>query len=266
MSSLRVIDIETGENVSHEYSLRHRNSDEAFRRKQESRSKGRDFTFSNMLNIPEVIAKIDDKHCGHLLYLQTFINYEGLLVQANRDKTPMTKADIQCVLGLKKTAFYEFFNAMISNEIIFEESNGQYRINPLYHFRGNTNNAKVIKSFTAKVRSLYNPRNAKKLGFIYKVIPYIHYETNTVCANPFEQNVEQIEQLSKGDIADITHVSEKTVYSYLRNMKLGDEFVFAEIRRGKTRYYKINPFIFYRKDGEPDATLREMFRHGFSGH
>lgn len=265
MSSLRVIDIATGEDRTPEYKLRHRNQDEAFYRKQKTRGKQLDFTFSNMLNIPEVIAKIDDKHCGHLLYLQTFINYDGILVKPNREKTPMSKADIQEILGLKKSAFYEFFSAMLKHEIIFEEPNDRYRINPLYHFRGNTENTRVIKTFTAKVRALYSPRNAKKLGFIYKLLPYIHYETNTVCANPFEQDVSKIEQLSKKDIADITNISEKTVYNYLRKLKLGDEYVFAEIRRGKTRYYKINPFIFYRKDGEPDATLREMFLLGFSG-
>lgn len=263
MNNLHVIDTNTGEDVTPNYTIRHHHQDRAYQRRMEGHK--RDFTFSNMINLPEVFAKIDDKHCGHLLYLQTFINYEGILVKADRFKSPMTKQDIQVVLGLKKTAFYEFFNAMTSNGIIFEESN-HYRINPAYHFRGNTDNSRVIKSFTAKVRALYNPRNAKKLGFIYKLLPFIHYETNTVCTNPFEQNVDNIAQLSKHDIANLTGVSEKTVYSYLRRMKLGDEFVFAEIQRGKTKYYKLNPFIFYRKDGDPDATLREMFRLGFSGH
>jgi len=244
-----------------DYTLRHRNQDRAFQRKQSGRQ--RDFTFSNMLNMPEVIAKIDDKHCGHLLYLQTFINYDGQLVKA--DNSTMTKRDIQTVLCLQKTAFYEFFNAMLANGIIFEEGD-HYRINPAYHFRGSTDNTRVIKSFSAKVRALYSARNAKHLGFIYKLLPFVHFDTNTVCANPFERNVEQVVQLSKKDIADLTGVSEKTVYSYLRKMKLGDEFVFAEIRRGQTKYYKLNPFIFYRKDGEPDATLREIFRLGFSGH
>ncbi|KYC67185.1 helix-turn-helix domain-containing protein [Heyndrickxia coagulans] len=263
MNRLRVIDVDTGEDLSQDYTLRHRHQDHAYQRRQTGRQ--RDFTFSNMLNMPEVIAKIDDKHCGQLLYLQTFIHYDGILVKASREKEPMTKHDIQTVLGLRKTAFYEFFNAMLANGVIFEE-NGCYRINPAYHFRGSTDNTRVIKTFTAKVRSLYTPRNANKLGFIYKLLPFIHFETNTVCANPFEPNIERIEELSKTDIAELTGVSEKTVYNYLRRMKLGDEFVFAEIRRGKTRYYKLNPFIFYRKDGEPDATLREIFRLGFSGH
>jgi hypothetical protein len=256
--------METGEDLSQEYTLRHRNQDNAYKRIQARDGRKHDFTFGNMLNIPEVIAKKDDKHCGHLLYLQTYIDYEGTLVNATLEKKPMSKHDIQAVLGLQKTAFYDFYNAMIEHAIIFEEGR-VYRINPDYHFRGTTDNSYVIKSFTTKVRELYTGRNANKLGFIYKLLPYVHLETNTICANPYEKSVENIHQLSKSQIAVLTGVSEKTVFSYLRSMKLGDEFVFAEIRRGNERYYKLNPFIFYRKKGEPDATLREMFRLGFSG-
>jgi hypothetical protein len=215
-----------------------------------------------MLNIPEVVARIDDKYCGYLLYLQTHINFEGTLVKSTAE--PMNRADIQKALGLADRAFKSFIKAMLTNEII-TETGGAYRINPAYHFKGKTDNTHVIKTFTTKVRSLYSVRNANKLGFIYKLLPFIHFETNTVCANPNETSVDNIVQLPKQQIAEITGVSEKTVYTYLRRMKLGDEYVFAEIRRGNYRYYKLNPFIFYRKRGEPDATLREIFRLGFSG-
>lgn len=228
------------------------------------RSEGRkhDFTFTDMDNIRNIIGKIDDKHCGYLLYLQCFISYEGVL---SRGKSPMTKRDIQEVVGLKKTAFGEFFRDMTSNGIIYANDDGSYSVNSAYHFKGTTDNPNVIKSFTTKVRELYTGRNANKLGFVYKLLQYVHFETNTICANPYEKDVVAITQLSKQEIAALTGVSEKTVYNYLRKMKLGDEFVFAEIRRGNERYYKLNPFIFYRKNGRPDATLREMFRLGFSG-
>jgi hypothetical protein len=232
-------------------------------RKQDGRQ--HDFTFTDMRNMHEVIGKIDDKHCGYLLYLQCFISFDGVLTQPTHDKAPMTKRDIQDVVGLKKSAFAEFFRDMTDNGIIYRNDDGSYSVDSAYHFKGSTDNQNVIKSFTAKVRELYTGRNANKLGFIYKLLPYIHFETNTVCANPYEKDVAGITQLSKREIAELTGVSEKTVYNYLRKMKLGDEYVFAEIRRGNERYYKLNPFIFYRKNGRPDATLREMFRLGFSG-
>jgi hypothetical protein len=264
LANLRIIDVSTGEDFSQEYTLRHRNQDEAFKTRNALLEGGRqrEFTFGNMLNLPEVIAAIDDKYCGYLLYLQTYIDYDGVLTGGNK---PMNRADIQKALGLADRAFKSFIKEMTTNGIIAED-NGKHRVNPAYHFKGATDNRHVIKTFSAKVRSLYTVKNAKKLGFIYKLLPHIHFETNTVCENPFEQDVEKVDKLSKQQIAEITGVSEKTVYTYLRRMKLGDEFVFAEIRRGNTKYYKLNPFIFYRRTGEPDATLREIFRLGFSGH
>ncbi len=256
------VDVITGEIIDDgSVTIRHRNQDEGYRKMTNGRN--HDFTFTDMQNIKRVISAIDEKHCGYLLYLQCFISYEGVLTNPTHAKTPMTKLDIQDAVGLKKTAFYEFFGSMVENGIIYEED-GKFYVNSAYHFKGSTNNVNTIKSFTAKVRELYTARNAKKLGFIYKLLPYIHLETNTVCANPYEPSIDKIEQLSKKDIAEITGVTEKTVYTYLRSMKLGDEYVFAEIRRGNTRFYKINPFVFYRKNGRPDATLREIFLLGFS--
>jgi hypothetical protein len=262
MSEWNMINTETGEMRSFEdFQSTKRNQAQGYEKQREGRS--HDFTFTHMENIPKVIGAIKDKHCGYLLYLQCFISYED--GKLTRSKQPMTKRDIQDVVGLKKSAFNEFFRDMTDNGIIYRNVDDSYSVNSAYHFKGKTADPNVIKSFTAKVRELYTGRNANKLGFIYKLLPYVHLETNTVCANPYERDVEDIAQLSKQEIADLTGVSEKTVYSYLRKMKLGDEYVFAEIRRGNERYYKLNPFIFYRKKGRPDATLREMFRLGFSG-
>ena len=258
-SRLRVVDTDTGE-ISVDHYARHRKQDEAYAKQKHGRRA--EFTFTDMENITQVIEAIDDKHCGYLLYLQCFIAYDGLLVNAVRDKTPMTKRDIQRTVSLGKSAFYEFYGAMVANGIITEKDGGFY-VNPAYHFRGSTSNQHVIKTFSTKVKSLYNGRNAKQLGFVYKLLPFIHLETNTVCNNPYERDVAKICEMSTKGIVEITGVSEKTVYNYLRKMKLGEEFVFAEIRRGKTKYYKLNPFIFYRKSGAPDATLREIFRLGF---
>jgi hypothetical protein len=264
MNKWSMLNRETGEiREFEEFQSAKQRQAEGYARKLDGRK--HDFTFTDMRNIHDVIGKIDDKHCGYLLYLQCFISYDGVLVSTDHDKVPMTKADIQAVVGLKNTAFKEFFRSMAANNIIFENENGSYSVNPEYHFKGRIDNPHVIRSFTTKVRELYTGRNANKLGFIYKLLPYVHLETNTICANPYEKGVENIHQLSKSQIAVLTGVSEKTVFSYLRSMKLGDEFVFAEIRRGNERYYKLNPFIFYRKQGRPDATLREMFRLGFSG-
>lgn len=242
-------------------SYRTKEQDDGFAKKQAvRRGRGMEFTFSNMDNITEVIEKISDKHCGYLLFLQCFVNYAAIL--ENPNQTAMTKDDMMRTLKLKRTTFTAFITDMVAHEIIYvDEANGnvRYRLNPRYHFQGKSRNQNVIKSFTAKVKGLYSEVTAKDLGFIYKLLPFVHLETNTICANPYEKDVKFTIALTKADIAVITGVNEKTVYRKLRKLKFGDQYVFAEVIRGSTRYYKINPFVFYRNDGCPDATLREMF-------
>ncbi|WP_338461578.1 hypothetical protein V5G20_17835 [Brevibacillus borstelensis] len=239
--------------------------------RKEIAEKGRspEFTFAHMDNIQEVIEKVSDKHCGYLLYLQCYVNYDAIL--ENPDNTAMTKADMMRTLRLKDTAFNEFLREMITHEIIHEDKTAadvRYRLNPRYHFQGKTENTNVVKSFVARVKALYNEVNAKDLGFIYKLLPFVHLETNTICANPYEKEVEQTIPMSKADIAVLAGVDEKTVYRKLRKLKFGDQCVFAEVTHGNAKYYKINPFVFYRKNGVPDPTLREMFsiRNNFRGH
>lgn len=219
-------------------------------------TRGPEFTITQMSNIDEVIERVSDKHCGYLLYLQCFVNYSAIL--ENPNKTVMSREDIMRTLRIGRTTAHHFLKEMTEAGVITEEAD-TYRLNPRYHFQGKTDNTAVIKTFVAKVKALYSEVNAKDLGFVYKLLRHVHLETNTICANPYERDVENTLPLTKEDIARLTGVTEKSVYTKLRNLRFGDQYVFAEVIYGNARYYKINPFIFYRKNGQPDATLREMF-------
>ena len=231
---------------------------DSYKEREQAKKSGREseFTITNMDNIDEVIERVSDKHCGYLLYLQCFVNYDAIL--ANADKTAMSREDIRRTLDVSRPTATEFIAAMIENGVMYEDG-GQYRMNPRYHFQGRTDNTHIVRSFVAKVKRLYSEVSAKDLGFVYKLLPHVHLETNTVCANPFERDVANTLPLTKEDIAALTGVDVKTVYRKLRGLKFDDQYVFAEVVYGNSRYYKINPFVFYRKVGTPDATLREMF-------
>ncbi|WP_046214802.1 hypothetical protein [Paenibacillus wulumuqiensis] len=215
-----------------------------------------EFTITNMENIDEVIDRVSDKNCGYLLYLQCFVNYDAIL--ENPDKTAMSRSDIMRTLKIGRTTLTQFLRETTAAGVVIEDG-GKYRINPRYHFQGKTSNSAVVKTFVARIKELYTEVNAKDLGFVYKLMPHIHLETNTICANPFEKDVENTIPLTKEDIARLTNVTEKSVYTKLRSLRFGEQYVFAEVVYGRSRYYKINPFVFYRKNGRPDATLREIF-------
>lgn len=263
MSNILPVDLVTGEILSDTHYVRSHKQAAVYKQIKERKGRSRDFTFTDMECIKEVIKGIRSNHCGYLLFLQCFIDYEGKLVTPS--KVVMDKDAIQDALGLGRSAFYKFFKEMEDNHIIYEVG-GVYYVNNKYHFKGSSTNQQVIKSFTFKVRRLYKENRANDLGFIYKLLPFVHLKTNTICDNPYEVELDRIRYLSKKGIEELTGESEKTVYNRLRRMKIDGEYVFAEIRVGRERFYKINPFLFYRRQGEPDASLREIFLLGFGNN
>jgi hypothetical protein len=130
------------------------------------------FTCSNMDGIKEIIRTLEEKLCGYLLYLQCFMDYGGLLIKGSIHKEPLNKNDIQ-VLDLGRTAFSYFFNTMIKHDIIHQEGE-HFRVNAKFHWKGKSNVTNLIRSYTTTLKELSKTVNAKDLGFIYKLLPYVH--------------------------------------------------------------------------------------------
>ena len=262
MIALKVIDMNTGEDLSPQYRLRHRNQDAAFKRKgAELKPRGTDFTASNMRNLHEVYDALTTAQCGYLMRLQCNVSYDGGTL-INSDKTPMTTADMMAVLGLKRkrATFYDFFKACIDNDIITEQADGYFAVNDRYHFKGAFDNTLIVKTYTAKIKRVYSEVKAADIGLIYRMLPYVHYDTNALCANPSEENPRLISWFNRKELAEAIGVNPATLGRRLPAMKFDGEYVVARIKVGsEPERYTFNPSVFYRKNSAPDATLLAMF-------
>jgi hypothetical protein len=265
MTKLRVVNIETGEDLSPDYTLRHRNQDAAYRhmKENETASEGRkiDFTAANMRNLHEVYDVLTTAQCGYLMRLQCNVSYDGGTL-VNSDKTPMSKRDMMKALQLdrKRQTFYDFFRACEAHDIIREGEGGNYNVNERYHFKGAFDDTYVVKSYTAKIKRVYREVKAADIGLIYRMLPFVHYETNALCANPFEVNPRLIRWFSRKELADAIGVDPATLGRRLPNMKFDGEYVVARIKVGsEPERYTFNPSVFYRRGVAPDNTLQAMF-------
>ena len=236
---------------------------EAFKAEQEREHwrKGRQpsFTASNMLNLHEVYEVLTTAQCGYLMLLQCYVDFDGGTL-INPNKTSMTKADMMDVLQLaKKTStFYDFLDACISHSII-TENDGVFAVNPRYHFRGAFDDQYIVKSYTAKIKRVYREVKAADIGLIYRMLPFIHYETNALCANPFEANPSMIRWFTRKTLAEATGVSPGEISRRLPKMTFDGEYVIAQVIVGGKRMYMFNPWAFYRKSSEPDKSLQAVF-------
>ncbi|MFF2886656.1 hypothetical protein [Paenibacillus sp. NPDC057967] len=240
---------------------------ESFREREEFTGRAPDFTFADISEIDSVIGALTTAQCGYLLVLQCYVGYDdGRLVDGN--KRVLTTALMMDVLQLKRKrqTFYDFLTVSLDNGILTKNDDGSYCVNPRYHFRGATQNRAVIRSYTAKVRHLYREVNAADIGLMYRMLPYVHYGTNALCANPTETDPMKIRWLNGKELAEAIGVHEKSLSRSLPRMKFGGEYVIARLKFGASnepvRYF-FNPNVFYRKSKAPDDTLLAMFNVGY---
>ena len=244
-------------------------------KRENSRKKAKAFTFSDMENAKEAIEMLTTVELGYFLVLQTYVRYEdNFLIKSTHNPVPMKRGDIGEVLGINNRSHIKkhidnfLDKGLMSTKKI--KTDGKeveaFVINSQYHFKGRTESKRVAKTFSEQIRKLYqaniNKKNKKKpadMGFLYLILPYINYENNVLCSNPFETDGGNIEALSVADICKITGLDKKNVQGKINNLKWDGMTVFAKVLKGRKTHLKVNPFVFYRKDGEPDKSLQADF-------
>ncbi|MFW5434343.1 hypothetical protein [Paenibacillus apiarius] len=227
------------------------------RRAQVSRDK-RDFSFTHMQNIREITRDLSNKYCGYLLLLQPHIEYKtGRLVDQGRNPRPLTVQDIAKIWNVSKRTAQTAIREFELRSIIYD-AGGVFSINERYHFRDKANGMDaLIKTFFAALKKFR--LSAADLGFVYKLLEHVHYETNMICADPFvaPEDIRFLPDKEIGEIVGLSESKTKDALTRLRKAKIIGEWINVEDKREKLTV--LNPYVFYRKSGEPDATLRAMF-------
>ena len=231
---------------------------------------------------------IDKSNISRVIYLATYIDYndrqEGLLVNQIRDAEgkystlePMTKKDIQKVLGLTDSTFKRFLKDMKDNSIIFE-ADKKFYINPSYFTKGEVDkeikkNKSFCRLFINTIRDLYEgckTSQHKVLSSIYQLIPFIHYEHNIVCHNPKEPTQEP-KGMTLNEICDLLGINNdkgnrsnfaKKLYQFKLNLKGQEYHLFSYvIVNADYDYFVVNPLVIYSGNNLESImrTSRAMF-------
>jgi DNA-binding transcriptional regulator YhcF (GntR family) len=220
----------------------------------------RKFSFTNMIHLREIVADLSNKYCGYILLLQPHIQFKtNLLVVSDNDSTPLTIDDIAKIIDVQPRTAKTVIKKLKTKDIVFETEQG-FRINERYHFRKRAGGEveTVIKTFFTALKQLnVSPAD---LGFVYKLLPNVHYETNIICADPFVENAADIRFLNEKQIAELVGMSEsktKETLARLRKAGVVGEWINGEDKREVLTV--LNPYVFYRKKGQPDKTLQALF-------
>lgn len=233
---------------------------EAARKKANYERDKRYFSFIHMRNIQEITRDLSNKYCGYILLLQPHIAFRtNILVTEGREGTPLTIDGLAQIWDVSKRTARVVVDELEARSILFE-TDGVFSVNERYHFRKSAAAGEVdalIKTYFSALKAF--KLNAADLGFVYKLLPNVHYDTNLVCADPFAAP-EDIRFLTDGEIGDLVGLSAtkaKEALKRLRNANIIGEWTDTSDKRKK--FTALNPFVFYRKQGEPDGLLRALF-------
>jgi len=222
----------------------------------------RHYSLTNMRTVPELLGDVPRKLLGYVLMLQPHIEYgTNALIRGEGDDTRLRAADFAKVWKVQRRAAIENVAELERLSIIFGNADGTYTINERYHFRGKvrdeTAEGAVIKTFfTAFKRFDLKPA---EWGFVYSLLPFVHYESNVICADPFEANPENVRYLSEKQIAEklqMDYREARRILKRLRDARIATSTNIGDQRESLTQ---MNPFVFFRQAGYPSAALATPF-------
>ena len=150
----------------------------------------------------EIFSNLRASTLTRLIYISTFLGYNGYLV--NDNYTILTKEKLKRKINISNTDFYDFWNEIVSFNFIYEEDN-KIIMNKNVFTKGELTkniikNYDVVRLAVNGVRALYenvdSVRSHKNLSYLFKIIPFVNKEWNIICKNPKEKNRELINYMS----------------------------------------------------------------------
>lgn len=197
---------------------------------------------------------------SRFLYLATYISYNykdgNMLVKKEKGQLkPMIQKDIMKLMGLNKSAFYNFIKEMKSKELIIEKNNKFY-VNEKYISKGkikdNKNN--YIRLYIDTTRYLYEhctSRQHKQLGYVLQLLPYVDFDTNHILIDDEKAEIRDIMKLLNIPANNKQSISafKKTLLNFTINYQGNDYFLFGahtfEYGKEFRTYFVINPLVLF---------------------
>lgn len=127
----------------------------------------------------------------------------------------------------------------------------------------NLKNLGVTRVFIHSYSYMYDNLEKKErntLFYLARLLPFVSVEYNVICSNPFEEDIDNIEPLSTGQICEIMGIEPEhfsTVMSKLSKLKVNENYVLCKIVVGEKSKYIMNPALFYQGNNRDSLKLIE---------
>lgn len=206
---------------------------------------------------------------ARLIYSLTYMDYDRILKTENGgyiDKSVLFK-----IMNVDRKIFNKWFDKMIDDNIFMYIDNSYIAIMSEEYIKGNLPDIKsrhYTKLYNDTIREIYEANKGKSMnamGLIFKMIPYIHKDTNAVCINPKCKDSDRIKYITAGQIAKELGYSDKILQmeKMLSKFTLSNgEPIILFVSNGERFKDKvlINPIVMFGGNSKDLPQIHNLFK------
>lgn len=237
------------------------------------------FTFTYISKVTELHfdERFTDDEKTRIMFLGSYVSYsnKGSFLTFSNGRY-IKKKNLKGLLEIKEEKkFYSFYNKLVEVVIIEEvptDAGICLRWSEEYHFKGKLPKGSgaetgILKSYDKQIQELYKAKkengkalhSPKQLYTVFMILPFVHYETNIICKYPNKPFNEceplEIDELTKG----LGYKRSNDLKRKMLKILLKEQPVFQFNITSKATHITVNPFIVWRQNKMPDATLLVTF-------
>jgi len=267
-----LIDTETGEKVADDVaSYRTARQQEAYEKHKEIENyklRGtRPFIGCFHDSIKEATPHLSLTESGAVMKLLLYMkmNSKGLLQKGGE---PLKQIDIRKILGKGRTQTAEIVKKLEYLSILVPDRKGRSKLfymSEEFHIMGKGAGKRYFtKLLTSKLREVVDDLKLEQLGFLYKVLPYFHFDTCVLSHNPNEREEKKILHMNRKELAaainyDVDNIT--TLVKQLRKKGL----IMTTNSSGNVLYY-VHPDLMYRQANDGNLSKYDALRAMFKAH
>ena len=191
-----------------------------------------------------------------LMYLSTYLDYQNVLRTDNNRAIKLT--DFPSLLDISERSAKYFISALKRNDIMFQDENGNLKLNGKIFYRGKVKQPKecgiqTIRIYIETVRSLYlntSKKERNRLLYVFKLIPYVNRHYNIVCKNVFEENMDNVQRLTLDEFCNVIDYDKSNIArlkAELSSITLNGKYIiaFLSTKNVNKSMICVSPAVFY---------------------
>lgn len=264
---IRVINVDTGEDVSGEFTLRSKAQDEGYQRYLEKERYREETTDRHWVaSYHDPVAELSEEltliETGALIKLIPYMRFrtEGKLI---KDGKPLRQSEIQRIFKRGKAATIRILKRLEETGVISVLKEGRsnvYYISAKFHEKGNVNTAeRFTKLYQVRTREITDSLPLQEAGILYKILPYFHYSRYYLVRNPNEPDTDKLEYIGRDELADLIGMDRQDLTVAVRKLRGMGALMSTE--SGRSVRHLVHPDVMFRQSKETDWThsVREFF-------